>query len=253
MTAYQKDHPPAPQSPLSGPMSASAPCDLWKLAGNGPRTLASLCNETKKQMDSNDATSIATSALLAEQTGRHGVAILVASSPSHELDRAQLPQPLLELGGVSIVSHALWQLNSAHFAAVVVVVGYQGIQVQKQLENYMQTENDNFEGLRLKFVNLGKGWRGGRVASLLACRPLLDELLQPEESFVIVGADHIFDAGLLQPAAAMDLSKDGDEACLRTCKVYLWHGLQPSLCEVLPGKCPTVSSGQRAARSGQCG
>jgi len=212
MTNYRKSF-PACNFHLSGQMSACEPCDLWKLAGDGPRTLASLYTDTKKKMDTSDAASIATSAVLAEQTGRHGVVVLVASSASHELDRTQLPQPLLELGGVSIVSHALWQLNSAHFAAVIVVIGFQGEEVQRQLEKYVQSETENFEGLRLKFVNLGKGWRGGRVASLISCKSLVDELLKPEESFVIVGADHIFDAGLLQPAASMDMSKDGDEAC----------------------------------------
>jgi len=149
----------------------------------------------------------------ATQTGRHGVAVLVASSPSHEQDRAQLPQPLLELGGVSMVSHALWQLNSAHFETVIVAIGHQGDEVQNQLEKYMQTEQENFQGLNLKFVNLGKDYRGGRVASLIACRPLVDELLKPEESFVILGADRMFDAGLLEKAAAMDLN-NGDEACV---------------------------------------
>jgi NDP-sugar pyrophosphorylase family protein len=204
-----------PRSPLGGPLSASEPCDIWKLGGaDDVRTLASLSNETNKQVDRSDAVSVATSAALATRAGRRGVAILVASSPSHELDRAQQPQPLLELGGVSMVSHALWQLNSAHFAAVIVVVGYQGEEVQKQLLQYIEIEKENFNGLRLKFVNLGKGWRGGRVASLISCRSLVDELVKPWESFVVIGADHIFDSALLEPAAIMDLSRDGDEACV---------------------------------------
>eukprot|EP00928_Gymnodinium_smaydae_P022064 TRINITY_DN18654_c0_g1_i1.p1 TRINITY_DN18654_c0_g1~~TRINITY_DN18654_c0_g1_i1.p1 ORF type:complete len:636 (-),score=140.84 TRINITY_DN18654_c0_g1_i1:30-1682(-) len=157
---------------------------------------------------------MATSAVLAEQTGRSGIALLVASSPSHEIDRAQQPQPLLELGGVSMVSHALWQLNNAHFALVVVVVGFQGDTVKSQLTEQMRTEAKVFEGLRMKFLDLGKGWRGGRMASLVACIPMIKELVKPQESVVIVGADHIFDASLLQAAAQTDLNRDGDEACV---------------------------------------
>jgi len=183
--------------------------DTWQV-----RTLASLRAESKQDLDADGIASVAPSALLAEQTGRKGVGILVASAPSHEVDRAQQPQPLLELGGVSIVSHALWQLNSAHFALVIVVVGFKGDQVQQQLVAHIKSHPSVFEGLRLKFVDLGKGWRGGRVASLAACIPCVEELVGAPESIVVVGADHIFDASLLQEAASLDLGGDGDEACV---------------------------------------
>merc|ERR1719223_2669642 len=113
-----------------------------------------------------------------------------------------------------MVSHALWQLNAAHFALVVVVVGYQGEEVQKKLMADVQSEAEAFAGLRVKFLDLGKGWRGGRVASLSACVNMLLELVKPTESIVVVGADHIFDAKLLEDSASMDLSADGDEACV---------------------------------------
>jgi len=204
-------------SPLAAALSAasadepvkSSQGDNWQV-----RTLASLRNESKQDLDKDGVDSVAPSALLAEQTGRKGVGLLVASAPSHEVDRAQKPQPLLELGGVSMVSHALWQLNSANFALVVVVVGFKGDEVQQQLAAHIQSDPAVFEGLRLKFVDLGKGWRGGRVASLAASMPIIDELVAPQESIVVVGADHIFDASLLQEAASTDLSSDGDEACV---------------------------------------
>mmetsp|Transcript_97784 Transcript_97784/g.252878 ORF Transcript_97784/g.252878 Transcript_97784/m.252878 type:complete len:600 (+) Transcript_97784:70-1869(+) len=196
---------------------ADVPIEPWRLPQSDTwhvRTLASLRNESKHDFDKDGADSVAASVLLAEQTGRKGVGVLVASAPSHELDRAQKPRPLLELGGVSMVSHALWQLNSAHFALVIVVVGFKGDEIQRQLAAHIQSDPSVFEGLRLKFVDLGKGWRGGRVASLAACMPIIDELVAPDASVVVIGADHIFDASLLQEAAAVDLSGDGDEACV---------------------------------------
>eukprot|EP00931_Biecheleriopsis_adriatica_P039091 TRINITY_DN2235_c0_g1_i2.p1 TRINITY_DN2235_c0_g1~~TRINITY_DN2235_c0_g1_i2.p1 ORF type:complete len:604 (+),score=163.36 TRINITY_DN2235_c0_g1_i2:81-1892(+) len=219
MSSAKVSSPPT-ASPSTPPKSPSEPCDLWKqgYSTENVRTLASLYSDGKAKVDAkpdiDDTASIATSVALAQKMGRRGIALLVASAPSHELDRFQQPQPLLELGGVSMVSHALWQLNAAHYELIVVVLGFQGDEVQKQLLSYMQGEKAIFDGLRLKFLDLGKGWRGGRVASLIASKPLVDELVKSEESFVIIGADHIFDAGLLQPAALANLSSSGDEACV---------------------------------------
>eukprot|EP00933_Yihiella_yeosuensis_P070710 TRINITY_DN78864_c0_g1_i1.p1 TRINITY_DN78864_c0_g1~~TRINITY_DN78864_c0_g1_i1.p1 ORF type:complete len:619 (-),score=136.91 TRINITY_DN78864_c0_g1_i1:266-2122(-) len=194
--------------------SRSEPYEMEQLPWKAV-TLASLGQEQEqKQIVADDTVSVAASAALAEHTGRKGTALLIASAPSHEIDRAQKPQPLLELGGVSLVSHALWQLNSAHFALVIVVVGYQGDEVQKGIMGYVEGEKDIFEGLRLRFIDLGKGWRGGRVASVAACRSVVQPLLKQDGNLVVVGADHIFDAKLLEEAASTDLAGEGDEACV---------------------------------------
>jgi len=147
------------------------------------------------------------------QTGRKGVALLVAAARSHEQDRMDRPQPMLELGGVSMVHHALYQLNSAHFESVVVVTGFQGDEVQKSLQDHVAKEKDVFAGLNLEFVDLGKGWRGGRAASIAAAGPTIQKLAKASD-VVVVGADHVFDAELLERAASVELSSSGDEACV---------------------------------------
>jgi len=121
---------------------------------------------------------------------------------------------LLELGGVSLACHSLWQLNTAGFATVIVVVGFQGEAVQRAMQAYAESEKDIFSGLCLKFVVLGKGWRGGRAASIAKAIPMLEKAVKADDSFVVMGYDHIFDAVLLEEAAAVDLSSDGDDACV---------------------------------------
>lgn len=123
------------------------------------------------------------------------------------------PQPLLELGGASLVSHNLWQLNTAGYKKVVVVVGFQGAEVQRQLSAAVENEKDVFGGLSLDFVDLGAGWRGGRAAAIAAAGQRMSEVA-PGENIVVIGADHIFDSALLETAATLDLSTNGDEAAV---------------------------------------
>jgi choline kinase len=180
------------------------------------RTLADLGREQKLNQDAEQSSVTASNTCLqrAKDSGRHGTVLLVASSPSHELDRAQKPNPLLELGGVSLACHSLWQFNTAGFACVVVAIGFQGEAVKRAMTEYVESEKDIFKGLHLKFVDLGKGWRGGRAASIVKAAPVLEKLVKADESFVVSGVDHIFDASLLEEAAATDLAEDGDEACV---------------------------------------
>jgi len=128
----------------------------------------------------------------------------------------QVPNPLLELGGVPLACHALWQLNAAKYASIVVVVGHQGAEVQRAMQEYLKSESSVFEGLQLEFVDLGVGFRGGWSASIASAQPALQSMLAGNDSFVIVCTDHIFDESLLEEAAAVDLCSDGkgDAACV---------------------------------------
>lgn len=141
----------------------------------------------------------------------------------------QQPHPDLEIGGKSLVSHALWQLNSAHFSEVIVVVGFRGDSVQKQLAALLDSESELFGGMTVQYVDLGKGWRGGRVASIVAAGEKIRQSVKQDGSFVIVGSDRIFDVPLLQQAADVNLSENGDEAAVlvETC-IEGMVGLPPS-------------------------
>jgi len=158
---------------------------------------------------------------------RHGAALLIAASPSHESDRTQKPTPLLSVGGVAMVNHALWQLNNANFAKVIVVIGYQGDQVRSEVNSFQLATSSldvrdpdaidtaaAFDGLHVEFVDLGKGWRGGRTASIIKSRPAIQKMLPHDSDLVIVGADHMFDDALLKEAATVDLQKHDDLACV---------------------------------------
>lgn len=196
-------------SPLTQ-VSQKAPADLDQWASI--RTLASLSMEDKA---SKCTASVAGDIESVVVSDRNGVALLVASSPSHELDRAQQPNPLVELGGVTMVNHALYQLNSAAFRQVIVVVGFRGDDVRKQIDQCLSGERDLFAGLTVEFIDLGKGWRGGRVASIAKARVQCEQLMEKhDESLVIIGADHMFDRAVLQEAANLDLLDCGDEACV---------------------------------------
>lgn len=143
---------------------------------------------------------------------RHGTALLIASSPSHELDRTQQPNPLLMLGGVSMASHAVWQLNTAGFLQVVVVVGFQGNGVRESISATMSSESSIFAGLRIEYIDLGNCWRGGRLASIVKASDAVLDLRPKITSLMIVGTDHIFDKALLEEAAEADPTSCGDDA-----------------------------------------
>jgi len=174
------------------------------------RTLASLSDEGVVEVQK--AASRPSPRGLGEDVDRQGTALVIASAVSHESDRHDQPRHLLlELGGVYIIRHVIWQVNLADVRKVVLVVGFQGEEIKKEVESMLQEDDEKvFTGLMVEFVELGRGWRGGFAASVLAAKGTL----QNDHQFVLIGADHIVNEELLHEMARIDLEKDGDEGCV---------------------------------------
>ena len=92
-------------------------------------------------------------------------------------------------GGVAVVSHALWQVNNAGFQTAIVALGTKGKEVEAELTRYVASECAVFQGLNLRFLDLGRGFRGGRAAAISSSAGVLREEIDrigDLKSFVVV-------------------------------------------------------------------
>eukprot|EP00516_Mucochytrium_quahogii_P000168 CAMPEP_0203758476 /NCGR_PEP_ID=MMETSP0098-20131031/11319_1 /ASSEMBLY_ACC=CAM_ASM_000208 /TAXON_ID=96639 /ORGANISM=" , Strain NY0313808BC1" /LENGTH=557 /DNA_ID=CAMNT_0050650941 /DNA_START=506 /DNA_END=2179 /DNA_ORIENTATION=- len=142
---------------------------------------------------------------------RKGTAVVIASAVSHQSDKHDKPTHLLlELGGVPVICHVLWQLSLGGLERIVVVIGCFGDQIREQIANIQKQEADTFSGVEIEYVDLGVRYRGGYSASILEAR----KAVKTDEQFVLVASDHIVNEEILREMVEVDLSREGDDACV---------------------------------------
>lgn len=111
-------------------------------------------------------------------------ALIPAAGRGARLDRPDTPKPLVEVGGEAMIVRLARQLARAGVEQLVVVVGYRGAQVARELRAHSDL------GLDLRIVHNPR-WKQGLVHSILAARGAV------RDPFVISMADHVFDDAMV--------------------------------------------------------
>lgn len=131
-------------------------------------------------------------------------ALIPAAGRGARLDRPNTPKPLVDVGGRPIILHVLERLALAGVQRAVVVVGFEGKKIVRELINHPELD------LTIDFVE-HDGWESGLAGSLLAGEEAVRRAAG-EEPFLIAMADHLFDAALVEQMAGAAL---GDEEVVR--------------------------------------
>lgn len=122
-------------------------------------------------------------------------ALIPAAGRGARLDRPDTPKPLVEVGGEPLILRVLSQLERAGIERAVVVVGYEGDQIVRELTNHPKLD------LALEFVD-HDAWRKGLASSVWAADGELDS------PFLLAMADHWYDQALVDDAVDRDLDDD---------------------------------------------
>lgn len=123
-------------------------------------------------------------------------ALVPAAGRGARLDRPNTPKPLVQVGGEPLIVRVLQQLEGAGIRRAVVVTGYEGDQIVRELTNHPKL------GLEVEFVE-HDGWRNGLASSVSAARDAFDG------PFVLAMADHWYDPEIVDRMAGESL--DGAE------------------------------------------
>ncbi len=111
-------------------------------------------------------------------------ALIPAAGRGARLDRPDTPKPLVEVGGEPLILRVLSQLEAAGLERAVVVTGYEGQQIVRELTNHPKLE------LEVDFVD-NPAWKRGLASSVTAAEQALDG------SFLLAMADHWYDQSLV--------------------------------------------------------
>jgi choline kinase len=122
--------------------------------------------------------------------------VILAAGSGSRLDSASsgVPKPLVEVGGVPLIGHALEHARESGCLEAVVVVGYEGERVRAAVAAASH-------GLRVTFV-VSPDHRAPNGVSLLAAAPYAGS------RFFLQMVDHVFAAGTLPALVARPLGAD---------------------------------------------
>lgn len=125
-------------------------------------------------------------------------ALIPAAGRGARLDRPNTPKPLVDVGGRPIIFHLLKRLEEVGVEHAVVVVGYEGKKIARQLTAHPDLK------LRVELVEHAE-WERGLASSLVAARGAFSA---SDEPFLLAMADHLFDAELVAKMAEVELGAD---------------------------------------------
>jgi 3-dehydroquinate synthase len=142
-------------------------------------------------------------------------ALIPAAGRGARLDRPNTPKPLVDVGGRPIILHLLKRLQEVGVEHAVVVVGFEGKKIVRELTNHPELS------LKVEFVE-HEGWESGLASSLLAARDAFCSAAagaadkaggaeRADEPFLLAMADHLFEADLVAKMATVELGPD--EVC----------------------------------------
>ncbi len=94
------------------------------------------------------------------------------------------PKPLIKLLGLSLIERVILTAREAGIVEFIIVTGFMGEKLKEKLGN-----GDNY-GVNITYIE-NKEWQGGNGTSVLAAKRALNE------DFVLLMADHIFEAKIL--------------------------------------------------------
>lgn len=125
-------------------------------------------------------------------------ALIPAAGRGARLDRPNTPKPLVDVGGRAIIFHLLKRLEAVGVEHALVVVGYEGKKIARQLAAHPDLN------LKVELVEHAD-WEQGLASSLLAAR---EAFSGSDEPFLLAMADHLFDAELVARMAQKELADD---------------------------------------------
>ena len=121
--------------------------------------------------------------------------MIPAAGRGARLDRPNTPKPLVEVGGEPLILRVLSQLENAGVERAVVVVGYEGEQLVRELTKHPKL------GLEVEFIE-SSSWQKGLASSVAAAEEAFDG------TFLLAMADHWFDQELVDEMASHDIGDD---------------------------------------------
>ena len=116
-------------------------------------------------------------------------ALILAAGLGSRLQEAEPCKPLAKLGGLSLIEISVRQLQSVGATRIVVATGYQAALVEAELQAISKRLDISIEAYRVQDFTQPNGH------SILAAKAAL------HEQFLLVMADHIFDAAILRALA----------------------------------------------------
>ncbi|MCQ9205992.1 MAG: sugar phosphate nucleotidyltransferase [Omnitrophica bacterium] len=138
-------------------------------------------------------------------------ALIIAAGKGSRLENLSKghPKPLINLLGLSLLERVILTARKAGIAEFIMVIGFLGERIKEKLG-----DGKNY-GVKITYIE-NKEWQGGNGVSVLAAKKVLNE------DFVLLMADHIFDAKILDELKEINLkNKECILAIDRTPREYI--------------------------------
>jgi CDP-L-myo-inositol myo-inositolphosphotransferase len=138
-------------------------------------------------------------------------ALIIAAGKGSRLESHSKgqPKPLIKLLGLSLVERVILTAKEADIVEFIIVIGFLGERIKEKLGN------GNNYGVAITYIE-NKEWQGGNGISVLTAKRVLNE------DFVLLMADHIFEAKILDELKEIELkNKECILAIDRTPKEYI--------------------------------
>jgi len=138
-------------------------------------------------------------------------ALIIAAGKGSRLERISKgqPKPLIKLLGLSLIERVILTAREAGIVEFIIVTGFLGERIKEKLG-----DGNNY-GVKITYIE-NKEWQGGNGVSVLAAKGTLNE------NFVLLMADHIFEAKILDGLKEIKLkSKECILAIDTTPKEYI--------------------------------
>jgi choline kinase len=128
--------------------------------------------------------------------------IIAAGCGSRLIEKHRgMPKSLLEISGKRIIDNIILKISQCGINNIIVVTGFKNHLLESGLDNYKNTN------IKIEFVH-NADWRKANGISIFRAK----KKISPNEEFILLMSDHIFDKQMLQHI--VDTKINTDEALL---------------------------------------
>jgi choline kinase len=126
-------------------------------------------------------------------------AVIIAAGCGSRLKEKHLgiPKSLLEISGKRIIDDIITKIHQCGIQHIVIVTGFKNHLLESGVDRY------NHSNFKIEFV-YNADWRKANGISIFTAK----HHILPEEEFVLLMSDHIFDKQILQHIVAMKINAD---------------------------------------------
>ena len=130
-------------------------------------------------------------------------AVIIAAGKGSRLkdSKSDLPKPLVKVAGVSLLKRTILSAMQAGVREFVIVIGYRGEEVQKEIQSDFQI------AVHIDWV-LNSDWESGNGTSVLKAQKFV------QGPFLLLMSDHLFDPEAIARVQSLPLSEKEVRVCV---------------------------------------